>query len=40
MTGDSRLSTTAASAVPGKPALDGLEDKWARQWEASRVVQV
>jgi hypothetical protein len=29
-----------ASLVPGKPSLDGIEDKWSRQWEISGVVQV
>jgi len=29
-----------ASLVPDKPALDGIEDRWSRQWETSGVVQV
>jgi hypothetical protein len=29
-----------ASLVPGKPTLDGIEDKWSRRWENSGVVQV
>jgi hypothetical protein len=40
---DSRPSaadTRAASLVPGKPSLDGIEEKWSRRWEEGRVVQV
>jgi hypothetical protein len=29
-----------ASHVPGKPSLDGIEDRWSREWETSGVVQV
>ncbi len=40
MTGHSEISKTTAGAVPAKPSLDGLEDKWARQWDLAGVVQV
>jgi hypothetical protein len=30
----------AATTVPGKPTLDGIEDKWMRRWAQERVVQV
>jgi hypothetical protein len=40
MTGHSDISKTTAGAVPAKPSLDGLEDKWARQWDLAGVVQV
>jgi len=44
MSTDSRLSgaqdARQASLVPGKPSLDGIEDKWSRRWEESGVVQV
>jgi hypothetical protein len=36
MTAESR----SASPMPDKPTLDGIEDKWSRQWEMGRVVQV
>jgi len=26
--------------VPSKPTLDGIEEKWSRQWEKVRVVQL
>jgi hypothetical protein len=29
-----------ASLVPGKPSLDGIEEKWSRRWEESGVVHV
>jgi hypothetical protein len=29
-----------ASPMPLKPSLEGLEDKWSRQWEEAGVVQV
>ena len=29
-----------ASPVPGKPSLDGIEDKWVQRWAKERVVQV
>jgi hypothetical protein len=29
-----------ASAIPDRPTLDGIEDKWSRCWEMGRVVQV
>jgi hypothetical protein len=29
-----------ASPVPGKPSLDGIEEKWSRRWEEAGVVQV
>ena len=38
--GMSTESRPSASLVPGKPSLDGIEDKWSRRWEASGVVQV
>ena len=43
MSTDSRPSaadTRPASLVPGKPSLDGIEEKWSRRWEEGRVVQV
>jgi hypothetical protein len=43
MSTDSRPSaadTRQASLVPGKPSLDGIEEKWSRRWEEGRVVQV
>jgi hypothetical protein len=44
MSTDSRLSgaqdARRASLVPGKPSLDGIEDKWSHRWEESGVVQV
>jgi hypothetical protein len=44
MSTDSRSSGAQdprqASLVPGKPTLDGLEEKWSRRWEESGVVQV
>jgi hypothetical protein len=44
MSTDSRSSRAQdarqASLVPGKPSLDGIEDKWSRRWEESGVVQV
>jgi hypothetical protein len=40
MSHDPSHSVRPAGGVPDKPALDGIEDKWARQWEAARVVQV
>jgi hypothetical protein len=27
-------------AVPDKPVLDGIEDKWSQRWHEARVVQV
>jgi hypothetical protein len=36
MTTESR----SASPIPDKPTLDGIEEKWSRQWEMGRVVQV
>jgi hypothetical protein len=30
----------AAAAVPDKPTLAGIEDKWTRRWAKERVVQV
>ena len=29
-----------ASPVPGKPSLDGIEEKWSRRWDEAGVVQV
>jgi hypothetical protein len=29
-----------ASPMPLKPSLEGIEDKWSRQWEEAGVVQV
>jgi len=29
-----------ASPVPGKPSLDGIEEKWSRRWEEAGVVHV
>ncbi len=29
-----------AQLVPGRPTLDGIEDKWSRAWDRDRVVQV
>jgi len=26
--------------VPGKPSLDGIEDKWSRRWDEAGVVHV
>jgi hypothetical protein len=44
MSTDSRPSgaqqARQASLVPGKPSLDGIEDKWSRRWEESGVVHV
>jgi hypothetical protein len=44
MSTDSRPSRVQdarqASPVPGKPSLDGIEEKWSRRWEEGRVVQV
>jgi hypothetical protein len=43
MSTDSRPSaadTRQASLVPGKPSLDGIEEKWSRRWEEAAVVQV
>jgi hypothetical protein len=44
MSTDSRPSRAQdarqASPVPGKPSLDGIEEKWSRRWEEGRVVQV
>jgi hypothetical protein len=34
------LDARQASLVPDKPSLDGIEDKWSREWETSGVVQV
>jgi hypothetical protein len=28
------------SDVPAKPTLDGIEEKWPREWEKVRVVQL
>jgi hypothetical protein len=30
----------AATAVPDKPTLEGIEDKWTQRWAKERVVQV
>jgi hypothetical protein len=30
----------AATTVPAKPTLDGIEDKWMQRWAKERVVQV
>jgi hypothetical protein len=43
MSTDSRPSaadTRQASLVPGKPSLDGIEEKWSRRWEEASVVHV
>ena len=40
MTGHRKISQATAGAGPAKPSLDGLEDKWARQWDLAGVVQV
>jgi hypothetical protein len=43
MSTDSRPSaadTRHTSLVPGKPSLDGIEEKWSRRWEEAGVVQV
>ena len=37
---DSGRMQAAATAVPGKPTLDGIEDKWVQRWAKERVVQV
>jgi hypothetical protein len=29
-----------ARPVPGKPSLDGIEEKWSRSWEEAGVVHV
>jgi hypothetical protein len=33
-------STVPTGTVPGKPTLDGIEDKWTQRWAKERVVQV
>jgi valyl-tRNA synthetase len=33
-------SPLAGAAVPDKPTLAGIEDKWTRRWAKERVVQV
>ena len=44
MSTDSRPSRAQdarqASPVPGKPSLDGIEDKWSRRWDEAGVVHV
>jgi hypothetical protein len=30
----------AATTMPGKPTLDGIEDKWTQRWAKEHVVQV
>jgi hypothetical protein len=44
MSSDSRLrraqDARQASPVPGKPSLDGIEEKWSRRWEEAGVVHV
>jgi hypothetical protein len=44
MSTDSRPSRAQdarqASPVPGKPSLDGIEEKWSRRWEEAGVVHV
>jgi hypothetical protein len=37
---DTQPRRPEAAAAPGKPSLDGLEDKWTRAWAKERVVQV
>jgi hypothetical protein len=33
-------ASPSPAAVPAKPSLDGLEDKWTQRWAKERVVQV
>jgi hypothetical protein len=40
MNTDSGRQETATTAMPGKPTLDGIEDKWTQRWAKERVVQV
>jgi hypothetical protein len=40
MNTDSGRAEAAATAVPGKPTLDGIEYKWTQRWAKERVVQV
>jgi hypothetical protein len=40
MNTDSGRTDAAATTVPGKPTLDGIEDKWVQRWAKERVVQV
>ena len=40
MNTDSGRAEPATTAVPGKPTLDGIEDKWTQRWAKERVVQV
>jgi hypothetical protein len=40
MNTDSGRTEAAATTVPGKPTLDGIEDKWVQRWAKERVVQV
>jgi len=44
MSTDSRPSRARparqAGPGPGKPSLDGIEEKWSRRWEEAGVVQV
>jgi hypothetical protein len=30
----------AATLMPARPTLDGIEDKWTQRWAKERVVQV
>jgi hypothetical protein len=34
------MTTGTSPAVPDRPSLDGLEEKWTQRWETARVVQV
>jgi len=40
MNTDSGRKETATTGMPGKPTLDGIEDKWTQRWAKERVVQV
>jgi len=40
MNTDSGRTEAAATTVPGKPTLDGIEDKWSRRWDEAGVVHV
>jgi hypothetical protein len=40
MNTDLRGPEAAATTMPGKPTLDGIEDKWMQRWAKERVVQV
>jgi hypothetical protein len=39
-TDSGRTETATTTAGPGKPTLDGIEDKWTQRWAKERVVQV